>query len=69
MQRPTQADVNNINAAIDVLIRREVEHSIDSITNGWPIVFFNYSVVAAFFDKQRMEKKMRNQGLDERDDN
>ena len=60
-QRPTRMDVKNINAAIDVLMRREVEHSIDPTTNPfgylWMANCILYSVVAAFLINKRWKKE------------
>ena len=60
-QRPTRMDVKNINAAIDVLMRREVEHSIDPTTNPfgylWMANCILYSVVAAFLINKGWKKE------------
>ena len=60
-QRPTRTDVKNINAAIEVLMRREVEHSIDPITNPfgylWMANCILYSVVAAFLINKGWKKE------------
>lgn len=60
-QRPTRTDVKNINAAIDVLMRREVEHSIDPTTNPfgylWMANCILYSVVAAFLINKGWKKE------------
>ena len=60
-QRPTRTDVKNINAAIDVLMRREVEHSIDPTTNPFGYLRMAncilYSVDAAFLINELWKKK------------
>ena len=54
-------DVNSINTAIEVLIRREVEHSIDLTTNRfgylWMANCIFYSVVIAFLINKGWEKR------------
>ena len=56
-----RTDVKNINAAIDVLMRREVEHSIDPTTNPfgylWMANCILYSVVAAFLINKGWKKE------------
>ena len=60
-QRPIRTDVKNMNAAIDMLMRREVEHSIDPTTNRfgylWMANCILYSVVTAFLINKGWKKE------------
>ena len=60
-QRLTRTEVKNINAAIDVLMRREVEHSMDPTTNPlghlWMANCILYAVVAAFLINKGWKKE------------